>query len=130
MLISVVVPVYNVEKYLNACMQSLVEQSFQSFEVIVVDDGSTDGSSQLCDAWAEKDNRITIIHQANGGLSHARNQGLSRATGEYVYFLDSDDTIEPDTLEILYQTAQQLHLQICCFDGDIFSDDGTATARC
>ena len=126
MRISVIVPVYNVSMYLDACIQSVVQQSFQSLQVILVDDGSTDGSAQLCDAWVQKDDRISVIHQENGGLSDARNTGLSHATGDYVYFLDSDDFIELDTLELLFHIAQRLQLQVCCFDGDVFSDDAAA----
>ena len=124
--ISVVVPVYNVKDYLDECIESIVRQTFQTIEILIVDDGSIDGSSALCDAWAEKDDRITVIHKENGGLSDARNTGLQRAKGSYIYFLDSDDAIEADALGILYEISKRLQLQVCCFDSDIFSDDGTA----
>ncbi len=101
-LISVIVPVYNVEKYLDRCVESIVNQTYTNLEIILVDDGSPDNCSAMCDAWAEKDNRIKVIHKENGGLSSARNSGLDVMTGEYVYFIDSDDTIEKNTLELLY----------------------------
>lgn len=88
---SVVIPVYNVEKYLDQCVQSVLDQTCPDLEVILVDDGSPDGSGALCDRWAEKDSRVKVVHQKNGGLSAARNTGIRNATGEYVLFLDSDD---------------------------------------
>lgn len=88
---SVVIPVYNVEKYLDQCVKSVISQTYRDFEVILVDDGSPDRSGTMCDAWSEKDNRIHVIHQENGGLSAARNTGIRFASGDYVMFLDSDD---------------------------------------
>lgn len=88
---SIVIPVYNVQQYLNACIQSVVSQSMRDFELIVVDDGSTDGSEKICDEWAEKDSRIRVVHQKNKGLADARNIGIDEARGEYLLFLDSDD---------------------------------------
>lgn len=90
-LISVIVPIYNVEKYLARCVDSIVNQTYKNLEIILVDDGSTDTSPNLCDEWAEKDNRIKVIHKTNGGLSSARNTGIEAATGDYILFLDSDD---------------------------------------
>ena len=95
-LISIIVPIYNVEQYLNQCLQSVCSQSYDNLEIILVDDGSSDRSPELCDEWAEKDSRIHVIHKQNGGLSDARNTGISCAKGEYIAFVDSDDWIEKD----------------------------------
>lgn len=95
-MISVIVPVYNVSKYLRHCVDSILGQSYSELEIILVDDGSTDGSSQICDEYIEKDTRITVIHKENGGLSSARNKGLEIASGDYVSFIDSDDWLEKD----------------------------------
>lgn len=86
MKVSIVVPVYNVEKYLRLCLDSVRAQKFTNFEVVLVDDGSKDGSSAICDEYAEKDKRFKVIHQKNGGVSHARNVGVKMATGDYIYF--------------------------------------------
>ena len=86
-MISIIIPVYNVKLYLDNCIQSVIQQSYTDFECILVDDGSTDGSSEICDQWAEKDNRIIIVHQPNGGVSSARNKGLEQAKGEYICLL-------------------------------------------
>ena len=88
---SIIIPVYNVEKYLNECVDSVLNQTYKYMEIILVDDGSTDSSPQICDSYAEKDNRIRAIHKENGGLSSARNAGIKNMTGDYVLFLDSDD---------------------------------------
>lgn len=93
MFFSIIVPVYNVEKYLNECIDSIIGQTFTDFELILVDDGSTDTSGKICDNYAAKDNRITVIHKPNGGQSTARNQGVNTARGEFAVFLDSDDLI-------------------------------------
>lgn len=102
-LISVIVPVYKVEPYLDKCVSSIVNQTYKNLEIILVDDGSPDNCPVMCDAWAEKDNRIRVIHKTNGGLSDARNAGMSAATGELIAFIDSDDWIAPDMYEHLYQ---------------------------
>ena len=91
--LSVIVPVYNVEKYLEACIHSIEEQSFQDYEVILVDDGSADRSPQICDAYAERDARVRVIHSPNRGVSHARNTGIDVAKGEYLQFIDADDLL-------------------------------------
>lgn len=100
--ISVIVPVYNVEKYIHRCVDSILKQTFTDFELILVDDGSPDNCGKICDEYAEKDNRIKVIHKKNGGLSSARNAGLDIATGKYVMFCDSDDYVTPDWCEKLY----------------------------
>ena len=97
MLLSVIIPVYNVAKYLPYCVESVLNQEYADIEVILVDDGSTDGCSEICDAYAQTDSRVRVIHKANGGLSSARNAGLDIATGELIAFLDSDDWIDSDT---------------------------------
>lgn len=94
-LISIIVPIYKVEPYLNKCVQSIVDQTYENLEIILVDDGSPDNCPAICDAWAAKDSRVKVIHKENGGLSDARNAGLAIAKGDYVAFVDSDDYIEP-----------------------------------
>ncbi|MDE5752840.1 MAG: glycosyltransferase, partial [Duncaniella sp.] len=93
-IISVIVPVYNTERVLEKCVDSILGQSFLDFELILVDDGSTDGSPAICDRYAEVDNRVKVIHLTNGGVSRARNVGMDAATGEYISFVDSDDWID------------------------------------
>ena len=102
-LISVIVPVFNVEAYLNKCISSIVNQTYSNLEIILVDDGSPDNCPAICDAWATKDNRIKVIHKKNGGLSDARNAGMAIAVGELLGFVDSDDWIEPDMYQLLYE---------------------------
>lgn len=104
--ISVIVPVYKVEPYLDRCVQSILRQTFRAFELILVDDGSPDGCPAMCDAWAKQDRRIRVLHKENGGLSSARNAGLAVATGRYISFVDSDDWIEPQMLEYLWNLLQ------------------------
>ena len=106
-LISVIVPVYNVRHYLRDCIASIVGQTYRNLEIILVDDGSTDESSAMCDEAALDDGRIQVIHKENGGLSSARNAGLDVATGEFVAFVDSDDTIAPEAIEVLYRAASE-----------------------
>ena len=96
MRISIIVPVYNVEQYLDECVQSIVNQTYQDLEILLIDDGSTDSSGAICDKWAAADSRIRVTHQKNGGISAARNAGLDMATGEAVYWVDSDDYIDKD----------------------------------
>ncbi len=100
--ISIIVPVYNVEKYLDECIQSIRNQTFLNLEILLIDDGSTDNSRKICDDYAVKDNRIKVIHKENGGLSDARNVGLENASGDYIGFVDSDDYIDEDMYELLY----------------------------
>ena len=104
-LVSVIVPVYNVALYLEKCIQSICGQTFTGLEIILVNDGSTDRSGAICDEWAGKDSRIRVIHKENGGLSDARNAGIEIASGGWYMFVDSDDTITPDTIERLYDAA-------------------------
>ena len=106
-MISIIVPVYQVEPYLNRCVRSLLEQTYTDVEIILVDDGSPDGCPTLCDAWAGKDARVRVIHKPNGGLSDARNAGLTVARGEEIAFVDSDDWVDPDMLERLYNQMEE-----------------------
>ena len=99
--ISVVVPVYNVEPYLCRCIDSILHQTFSNFEVLLIDDGSTDRSGEICDQYTAVDQRVRVCHKSNGGLSDARNVGISMARGDYILFVDSDDYLEPDALEDL-----------------------------
>lgn len=96
--VSVIIPIYNVENYLRKCVDSVREQTYKNIQIILVDDGSTDTSSNICDEFSSMDSRITVIHKENGGLSSARNTGLSAAMGEFVFYLDSDDYLEPDAI--------------------------------
>lgn len=121
--VSVIVPVYNVEKYLEECLDSVLNQTFRDYEVICVNDGSTDSSAEILNDYATKYPRIRIINQENQGLSMARNNGVDAAKGEYIYFLDSDDFIHPQLLELTYAKAKQHNVPLVCFD--IFRDDGT-----
>lgn len=104
-LISVIVPVYNVEKYLDRCVESIVNQTYKNLEIILVDDGSPDNCPQMCDDWAKKDSRIKVIHKENDGLANARNSGIEICTGDYVLFVDSDDYIDLDMVEFLNDLA-------------------------
>ena len=113
-MISVIVPVYNAEKYLKECIRSILNQTIQNLELILVNDGSTDGSGYICDEYINKDNRIKVIHKENGGVSSARNMGISEATGEYFTFVDSDDYLEPNALEILYNDIIIYNADISC----------------
>lgn len=111
-LISVIVPIYNVEKYMDMCIQSIVEQSYVNLEIILVDDGSTDSCPTMCDAWAERDSRIKVVHKENGGSALARNVGLDIAKGDYIAFVDSDDMMNRDMITILYNTAVEQNADI------------------
>lgn len=114
-LISVVVPVYNVASYIDRCIDSILSQTYTNLEIILVDDGSTDISGEKCDKYSEQDSRINVIHKINGGLSDARNCGIERALGDYVTFVDSDDSIAPDMIEYLYYLLKKYkcRMSIC-----------------
>ena len=115
-LISVIVPVYNVAAYLPRCVQSLLVQSFEDFEVILVDDGSTDVGGLMCDAFAELDGRVRVVHQANAGISAARNAGIAAARGDWFAFVDSDDAVHPQYLKALLDAAMQASAQVATVD--------------
>lgn len=106
-LISIIIPVYNVEKYLSRCIYSVVNQTYKNLEIILVNDGSTDSSGQLCNEWAAKDERIRVIHKQNGGLSDARNVGIATSTGEYIEFIDSDDAVSENITEHLLNIVRK-----------------------
>lgn len=112
MKISVIIPVYNVEKYLEECLKSVTKQTYENLEIILIDDGSTDNSPKICDMWDKLDDRIIVIHKENGGLSEARNSGLDIMTGECVFFLDSDDILYKDTLKILLDEMRSSRAEI------------------
>lgn len=103
MTLSIIIPVYRVEKTLDRCIESILRQDYEDWEMLLVDDGSPDRCPDMCDEWALRDQRITALHKANGGLSDARNYGIGHATGEYITFVDSDDELSPDTLKPLMQ---------------------------
>lgn len=105
--ISVIIPVYNVEPYLRRCLDSVIGQTYANLEILLVDDGSTDGSSVVCDEYKEMDSRILVIHKENGGVSSARNAGLEAATGDWIGFVDADDCVETDLYEYLYGLAEK-----------------------
>ena len=110
--ISIIVPVYNVEPYLHKCIDSILAQTFTDFECILIDDGSPDNCPAICDEYATKDNRIILLHQKNAGVSAARNAGLNIAKGEWIGFVDSDDWIEKNALELLYNKQRETSADI------------------
>lgn len=124
-LISVIVPIYKVERYLDDCIQSIINQTYRNIEILLIDDGSPDNCPALCDEWANKDSRITVYHKPNGGLADARNYGLDRANGAWIYCVDSDDWIEPDLLELTYGKAHANNSDIVSFGYRWANDDGT-----
>lgn len=116
-LISIIIPIYNVEKYLSKCIDSIINQTYQKIEIILVDDGSPDSCPNICDAYALKDSRIKVIHKKNGGLSDARNEGIKIASGKYIGFVDSDDFINHNLYEVLYNNliSNDSDISICKF---------------
>lgn len=122
-LVSIIVPIYNMEQYLDKCVRSILKQTYQNIELILVDDGSSDASPELCDKYAALDNRVIVIHKVNGGLSDARNKGLDIFRGDYVTFVDADDYLEEDAIKHLVNTAmnekcQISHMMSCIVGGD------------
>lgn len=115
-LVSVVVPVYNVEMHLDKCVQSLVDQSLSDIEIILVDDGSTDESSSICDSWAQRDERILVVHKENGGLSDARNLGVAYAQADYVGFIDGDDYVDAQMFDVLYGAIKRHDVGLAACD--------------
>lgn len=106
-IISIIVPVYNIEKYIENCIKSIIDQTYKNLEIILINDGSTDNSSNICDIWKKKDKRIQVIHQENQGLSAARNAGIKKANGEYILFVDGDDIIADTMIQFLVETIQK-----------------------
>lgn len=123
-LISVIVPVYNIEQYLERCVDSICGQTYENLEIILVDDGSTDSSGTLCDAFAKKDVRIRVFHKENGGSSSARNLGIAQAKGEYLGFVDSDDYISANMYELLYKAIKEYGAQIAQVGRDEIDEQG------
>lgn len=123
-LVSVIVPVYNTAKYLDQCLSSVVNQTYHNLQIIVVDDGSTDNSSLRCDEWGKKDQRITVIHQENKGLSGARNTGLKKANGVYVAFIDSDDYYSKSIIEKMVFEMLIKHVDMVMCQYEIFNSNG------
>lgn len=117
--ISIIVPIYNVEKFLRQCLDSIVGQTYRNLEIILVDDGSPDNCGTICDEYAAKDSRIVVVHKANGGLSAARNEGIVRATGDWIAFVDSDDWCEPDFYEQLLRSCSGKQADIILSGGRI-----------
>jgi len=113
-MISIIIPVYNIQSYIEQCVRSAMAQSLSDIEIILVDDGSADGSGEMCDSLAKEDSRIKVIHSENRGLSAARNLGLKSSGGEYIYYLDGDDYIEPDTLKTLYAALCESGADFAC----------------
>lgn len=115
-MVSIIVPVYNIEDYIDACVLSVTRQSYTDIEIILIDDGSTDSSSEKCDKWGQLDKRIHVIHKTNGGLSDARNKGIEYARGEYILFVDGDDYIHCSMIELLVTASEQYDADITCCD--------------
>ena len=126
-LLSVIIPVYNVEDYVGRCVESILNQTYTNLEVILVDDGAKDSSGAICDSFAEKDPRVRVIHKENGGLSSARNAGMDAATGEYITFVDSDDWLESDGYEHLMDLMERYQVKLVC--GGNYDVDGETGKR-
>lgn len=129
--ISVIVPVYKVEKYLERCVTSIRNQTYENLEIILVDDGSPDNCGKMCDEYAKEDSRIKVLHKENGGLSDARNKGIEGSTGEYIAFVDSDDWLDIDMIEILYKMSKKHDADIAeCSYRNMFKDCIREETRC
>ena len=128
--ISIIVPVYQVEKYLNECIDSILAQTFTDFELILVDDGSPDNCPALCDAAAKKDSRVRVIHKQNGGVSTARNAGLDAAQGNWIAFVDSDDTATPEYLEKMHKAALETGADFTSCHQKLFADANNVDQFC
>ena len=128
-LISIIVPIYNVEKYLDKCIDSIINQTYTNLEIILVDDGSPDNCPRICDQWALKDQRIIVIHKPNGGLSDARNAGIDIAKGDYFFFLDSDDWIRKDAIQILYSLLNEKDADISCCGVELKDEEGMSISK-
>lgn len=123
-LVTVVIPIYNVEKYLDKCIESVVAQTYENLEIILVDDGSPDNCPQMCDDWAQKDSRIKVVHKENAGLGMARNTGLDYATGKYISFFDSDDQIDLQLVEKCVASFEEYDSDVVVFGHNNVSADG------
>lgn len=125
-LVSIIVPVYQVEDFLNQCLKSLISQTYTHYEIILVDDGSKDSSSELCDSWSARYRNIFVIHQSNQGLSAARNTGMRSAKGEFLFFVDSDDTVDSHLLEICIDTIFRTSADVAIYRFDLIDESGTS----
>lgn len=123
-LISVIIPVYNVEQYIDRCIDSIVHQTYENLEIILIDDGSTDQSGVLCDSFAQDDDRIIVLHKSNGGLSDARNKGIEICKGKFITFVDSDDYLDTDCVAKLYTALTRNKADVACCEMKIITDDG------
>lgn len=129
-LVSIIIPVYNTAKYLDACLESVVNQTYSNLQIILIDDGSTDGiSTGMCDLWGKKDNRIQVIHKENEGLGFTRNAGLDVAKGQFVCFLDSDDTLDLDTISYCVKELSLKEADACFYGRKTQHKDGTFTVN-
>lgn len=123
-LVSVVIPIYNVKKYLEKCVASVLNQEYRNIEVVLVDDGSTDGSGELCDLYASRDKRIVVLHNTNSGPSAARNSGIKAAAGDYILFVDSDDYIAPQLISTVVKKAAETNADIVMFNAESVDENG------
>lgn len=128
-MISIIVPIYKVEKYLPKCIESLIKQTYRDIEIILVDDGSPDGCPQICDEYAAKDSRIIVIHQKNAGVSAARNAGLDIAKGEYIGFVDPDDWVAPKMYEKMLDAIRENQADMVICGYDYYSESGTVDEK-
>ena len=128
--ISVIIPIYNVEKYLKRCIESVIKQTYSDLEIILVDDGSQDGCAKICDEYKKKDERIIVIHKKNGGLSDARNVGLKVATGEIISYIDSDDYLDLDMYEKMIKAMEEKNADIVVCGTNIDYEDGHTKVKC
>ena len=126
-IVSAIIPIYNVEKYLDRCIESVVNQTYCNLEIILVDDGSPDNCPQMCDEWAARDSRIKVIHKQNAGLGMARNTGIDHATGTYICFFDSDDYVEPELVEKAYHAAVEYDADMVCYGVNFVNAAGLKT---
>ena len=127
--VSVILPIYNVEKYLPKCIESILAQTYKNLEIILVDDGSPDNCGAICDEYAQKDNRIKVIHQKNSGVSAARNAGLAAATGEFIGFIDPDDFISPEMYEQMIETIKTANTDLCICGYDYVDENGNCDPK-
>ena len=128
--ISIIIPIYNIENYIEKCIESIINQTYKNLEIILVDDGSTDKSGEICDKYQKNDNRIIVIHKKNGGLSDARNCGIEKATAELLIFVDGDDWIENDTIELAYNEHIKNDSDIVIYGKYIDYDNNKSIPKC
>ena len=129
LLVSIIIPIFNVEKYLDRCIESVVNQTYKKIEIILVDDGSTDRCPQMCDEWGLKDSRIKVVHKENAGLGMARNTGIDNASGEYIFFFDSDDYVDVTIVERCVKSALENDSEVVAYGRNDVYDDGRIVPR-